>query len=51
MDALVAELDAKMAVARLGGGDKAVQRMRKSGKKLPRERFANLIALSYRKEY
>jgi 3-methylcrotonyl-CoA carboxylase beta subunit len=38
MDALVADLDAKMAEARLGGGLKATERMRAKGKKLPRER-------------
>ncbi len=38
MDELVAELEAKTAVARLGGGAKAAERMRGKGKKLPRER-------------
>lgn len=38
MDALVADLDAKMAAVRLGGGPKAAERMRSKGKKLPRER-------------
>ncbi|KAF9815526.1 hypothetical protein IEO21_04526 [Rhodonia placenta] len=43
MDALVADLDAKLANVRLGGGDKAVQRMRTAGKKLPRERLSLLL--------
>jgi 3-methylcrotonyl-CoA carboxylase beta subunit len=38
MDALVADVEAKMAEARLGGGAKAAERMRARGKKLPRER-------------
>jgi 3-methylcrotonyl-CoA carboxylase beta subunit len=38
MNALVADLDAKMAEARLGGGTKAAERMKAKGKKLPRER-------------
>jgi 3-methylcrotonyl-CoA carboxylase beta subunit len=38
MDSLVAQLDSKMAEARLGGGAKAEARMRSKGKKLPRER-------------
>lgn len=38
MDALVADFEAKLATARLGGGAKAVERMRSKGKKLPRER-------------
>lgn len=43
MDALVADLDAKLANVRLGGGDKAVHRMRTAGKKLPRERLSLLL--------
>ncbi|KAL6298724.1 carboxyl transferase [Sparassis latifolia] len=43
MSALVADIDAKMAAVRQGGGAKAVERMRKSGKKLPRERLAALL--------
>lgn len=43
MDALVADLDAKLANVRLGGGDKAVQRMRTAGNKLPRERLSLLL--------
>ena len=39
MDALVAEFEAKVATARLGGGAKAAERMRSKGKKLPRERY------------
>lgn len=42
MDALVADLETKMARVRLGGGEKSVERMRKVGKKLPRERFVDL---------
>ena len=38
MDTLVADVEAKMAEARLGGGAKASERMRAKGKKLPRER-------------
>ena len=38
MDALIEDIDAKMATARLGGGERARDRMRKAGKKLPRER-------------
>lgn len=41
MDALVADLEFKMAQARLGGGTKAVERMKKQGKRLPRERSVN----------
>ncbi|PCH41339.1 carboxyl transferase [Wolfiporia cocos MD-104 SS10] len=43
MDTLIADLDAKMAAARLGGGEKAIQRMKKAGKKLPRERLSLLL--------
>lgn len=38
MDELVADLEAKTAAARVGGGAKAAERMRSKGKKLPRER-------------
>jgi 3-methylcrotonyl-CoA carboxylase beta subunit len=38
MDVLVQDLDAKMSVARLGGGARAAERMKSKGKKLPRER-------------
>ena len=38
MDELVADFEAKVAAARLGGGAKAAERMRSKGKKLPRER-------------
>lgn len=41
MDGLVKDLEAKMASARQGGGEKAAERMRAKGKRLPRERFAN----------
>jgi 3-methylcrotonyl-CoA carboxylase beta subunit len=41
MDALVANVEAKLAEARLGGGAKAAERMRARGKKLPRERSRN----------
>ncbi|KAH9843970.1 carboxyl transferase [Rhodofomes roseus] len=43
MEALVADIDAKAAAARLGGSEKARERMRKAGKKLPRERLALLL--------
>ncbi|KAF8897804.1 carboxyl transferase [Infundibulicybe gibba] len=43
MDALVADLEGKMAAARLGGGSKAADRMRSKGKKLPRERLGLLL--------
>ncbi|TFY59622.1 hypothetical protein EVG20_g7719 [Dentipellis fragilis] len=43
MDELVADVEAKMASARLGGGTKAAERMRSKGKKLPRERLALLL--------
>lgn len=39
MEALISDLDAKMAQARLGGGPRATERMRSKGKKLPRERY------------
>lgn len=39
MDELVADLERKTADARLGGGEKAADRMRSKGKKLPRERY------------
>lgn len=42
MDQVVADLDAKLAVAREGGGAKAAERMRSKGKKLPRERCRSL---------
>ena len=38
MDELVADMEQKMAEARLGGGSRAVERMRGKGKKIPRER-------------
>ncbi|KLO12250.1 carboxyl transferase [Schizopora paradoxa] len=43
MDALVADLDTKLAEARLGGGPKAAERMKGKGKMLPRERLAALL--------
>ncbi|KIP09208.1 hypothetical protein PHLGIDRAFT_23089 [Phlebiopsis gigantea 11061_1 CR5-6] len=43
MDALVADFEAKVSAARLGGGAKAAERMRSKGKKLPRERLALLL--------
>ncbi|KAI0060494.1 carboxyl transferase [Artomyces pyxidatus] len=43
MDQAVADIDAKMAEVRLGGGAKAADRMRAKGKKLPRERLALLL--------
>ena len=38
MDALISDLEAKLASVRQGGGPKAAERMRSKGKKLPRER-------------
>jgi 3-methylcrotonyl-CoA carboxylase beta subunit len=46
MDELVADLEQKMAEARLGGGPKAVERMRSKGKKLPRERYVSVLLSS-----
>ena len=46
MDEVVADLDAKLAVAREGGGAKAAERMRSKGKKLPRERCRFLLRSS-----
>jgi 3-methylcrotonyl-CoA carboxylase beta subunit len=43
MDALVADLEAKLANVRLGGGAKAAERFRGKGKKLPRERCVHLL--------
>ena len=43
MDALVADFEAKVATARLGGGAKAAERMRSKGKKLPRERSVECL--------
>ena len=43
MDQVVADLDAKLAAAREGGGAKAAERMRSKGKKLPRERYRFLL--------
>ncbi|KAI0347439.1 carboxyl transferase [Trametopsis cervina] len=43
MDALIADYEAKVARVRLGGGEKAAQRMISKGKKLPRERLALLL--------
>lgn len=39
MDQLVNDLETKQAEARMGGGAKAVERMKSKGKKLPRERL------------
>lgn len=46
MDQVIADLDAKLAVAREGGGAKAAERMRSKGKKLPRERYRTVFSLS-----
>ncbi|KAH9927132.1 carboxyl transferase [Epithele typhae] len=43
MDALVHDLETKLAAVRQGGGPKAQERMRSKGKKLPRERLALLL--------
>jgi 3-methylcrotonyl-CoA carboxylase beta subunit len=45
MDQVVADLDAKLAAAREGGGAKAAERMRNKGKKLPRERYSTVFSL------
>jgi 3-methylcrotonyl-CoA carboxylase beta subunit len=56
MDQVVADLEAKLAQAREGGGAKAAERMRSKGKMLPRERccfslppalFADEAVLAY----
>lgn len=46
MDQVVADLDAKLAAAREGGGAKAAERMRSKGKMLPRERYRTVLSLS-----
>lgn len=38
MDALVSDLEKTLATARLGGGLKALEKMRARGKKVPRDR-------------
>lgn len=38
METLIQDLDRKTAEVRMGGGTKAIERMRSKGKKLPRER-------------
>ncbi|KAJ7639134.1 carboxyl transferase [Roridomyces roridus] len=43
MDVLVADLEARTAEARLGGGAKTAERFRSKGKKLPRERLSLLL--------
>ncbi|KDQ14248.1 hypothetical protein BOTBODRAFT_33033 [Botryobasidium botryosum FD-172 SS1] len=43
MDALVKDVESKIAAARLGGGPKALERMISKGKKTPRERLALLL--------
>jgi 3-methylcrotonyl-CoA carboxylase beta subunit/propionyl-CoA carboxylase len=43
MDGLVAELRARLAAARTGGGDEAVRRHREQGKLLVRERIERLL--------
>ena len=45
MDEVVADFEAKTAAARLGGGTKAAERMRSKGKKLPRERFVQVVRM------
>ena len=39
MDLLVADLENKLVVSRLGGGEKAKLRVKEKGKLLPRERY------------
>jgi 3-methylcrotonyl-CoA carboxylase beta subunit len=46
MDGLVADLEAKLAQNRMGGGEKALARMRSKGKKLPRERCIMRISIA-----
>lgn len=46
MDTLVGELDTLTAQARLGGGKKAMDRMKSKGKMLPRERINALLDLN-----
>lgn len=43
MDELIADVEQKTADARLGGGSRAVERMRSKGKKIPRERLDLLL--------
>ncbi|KAF8165578.1 carboxyl transferase [Crassisporium funariophilum] len=43
MDDLVKDLETKMQLARQGGGQKAAERMRSKGKRLPRERLGLLL--------
>ena len=43
MDALEADLQQRLATARAGGGDEAMQRHREQGKLLPRERIERLL--------
>lgn len=43
MDKLVADLEAHLLTARLGGGTAALEKMRSSGKKTPRERLSLLL--------
>jgi len=44
MDALVEDIESKLAAARQGGGPKAAARMKSKGKLLPRERYGRLHA-------
>ncbi|EIM89529.1 carboxyl transferase [Stereum hirsutum FP-91666 SS1] len=43
MESLIQNLDMETAQVRMGGGTKAIERMRSKGKKLPRERLALLL--------
>jgi hypothetical protein len=43
---VVADLDAKFATAREGGGAKATERMCNKGKKFPHEEFCTVFSLS-----
>ncbi|KAG8901518.1 hypothetical protein FRB99_005264 [Tulasnella sp. 403] len=43
MDTLVADLRSKLAEARKGGGEKDIAKLKKAGKKTPRERLALLL--------
>ena len=48
MDALVEDLESRLADARQGGGPKAAARMKNRGKLLPRERYGRPRAVTER---
>lgn len=45
MEALIQSLDMEIAQVRMGGGTKAIERMRSKGKKLPRERCVFFLGM------